>query len=116
MAVFDQFQDDPLADYRDAVERLRDETADELGGQPMLPEKASMLAVMFASLPMIAGLHPAMPVQLGVWQVAVVHLGIWSAVFWLQRQRYNRFHARWHSKVAAHQEGCVPMPAGCARA
>ena len=70
-----------------------------------------VLAVMVASLPMVAALHPAMPIQLGVWQVAVVHLTIWSAVFWLQRQRYNRFHARWHSKVAAHQEACVPLPA-----
>jgi hypothetical protein len=118
MAAVDQTQGDPLArdhnclaDYRDAVERLRGETIDELGGQPMPPEKASMLAVMVASLPMVAALHPAMPVQLGVWQVAVVHLTVWSAVFWLQRHRYNRFHARWHSKIAAHQEACVPLPA-----
>ena len=57
---------DCLDAYRGIVERLRGETIEEPGGQPMLPEKASRRAVMLASLPMVAALHPAMPGQLQV--------------------------------------------------
>ena len=40
---------DWLGGYRAAVDRLREETADELGGQPMPPEAFSMLATLVAA-------------------------------------------------------------------
>ena len=94
-----------LADYRDTVERLRDETIIELGRQPMAPETASMLAVLAASLPIVAALHPANPVTLEVWQVGTILACVWIAVFRLQSSRYERFHAAWSRKVAAHRDG-----------
>jgi hypothetical protein len=101
-----------LADYRDAVERLRDETVDEIGRQPMPPETASMLAVMAASLPIVAALHPANPVTLAVWHVGALLAAVWAGVFWLQRLRYERFHAAWSRKVAAHASAPAAIPAG----
>ena len=92
-----------LVEYRAAVERLRDETIAEIGPQPVAPEMASMVAVMVASLPMLAVVHPSIPVELQVWQVALVPAVVWSTVFWLQRQRYERFHDRLRRKIAAHQ-------------
>jgi hypothetical protein len=106
-----------LADYRDAVERLRGQTVDELGRQPMAPETASMLAVMAASLPIVAALHPANPLTLDVWQVGASLAAVWAGVFWQQRGRYNRFHAAWSRKVAEHGEvAAIPVqPYGCRR-
>ncbi len=100
-----------LADYRDAVERLRGETVDELGPQPMPPETASMLAVLAASLPIVAALHPANPVPLAVWQVAAILAAVWVGIFRLQRTRYDRFHAAWSRKVAAHEPLAIPVEA-----
>ena len=101
-----------LADYRDAVERLRDETVHEIGRQPMPPETASMLAVMAASLPIVAALHPANPVTLAVWHVGALLAAVWAGVFWLQRLRYERFHAAWSRKVAAHASAPAAISAG----
>jgi hypothetical protein len=98
-----------LADYRDTVERLRDETIAELGRQPMPPEKASMFAVMLASLPIIALLHPAIPVHVQVWQIGLTQLTVWVGVFWLQSLRYERFQAHWRRKVAACQPEGAPL-------
>jgi hypothetical protein len=92
-----------LQDYRAAVERLREETIAEIGPQPVAPEAASMIAVMVASLPMVAMLHPSIPLELQVWQVAVVQAAVWGGVFWLQRQRYERFQDRLRRRIAAHQ-------------
>ena len=129
MVRLDRMQSDVMVDvmvydcdcldaYRGIVERSRGETIEELGGQPMLPEKASTLAVMLASLPMVAALHPAMPGQLQVWQVALMQLAVWTAVFWLQRFRYNRFQACWSGKVAvlqeAHRARCRSRSLNCA--
>jgi hypothetical protein len=103
-----------LADYRDTVERLRDETVVELGRQPMPPETASMLAVLAAALPIVAALHPANPVTLEVWQVGAILAAVWLAVFRLQSGRYERFQAAWSHKVAAHRDGellAVPVRA-----
>ena len=102
--------DNCLADYRDAVERLRNETVDELGRQPMPPETASMLAVLAAALPIVAAIHPANPVTLGVWQVGVILAAVWAAVFRVQRSRYERFHAEWSRKVADHGSALVAVP------
>jgi hypothetical protein len=106
-----------LADYRAAVERLRQETAAELGGQPSAPESAAMVAVLVAALPLVALplaalLHPSVPVHLQVWQVGVVQATVWGSVYWHQRRRYDRFHERLRSKIAAHQaaEGAVMAP------
>ena len=99
-----------LADYRDAVERLRDETIDEMGRQPLPPETVSMLAVMLASLPIIAALDPANPVSLGVWQVGAILASVWVGAFWVQRMRYERFHAAWSRKVADHGRFPAAIP------
>ena len=99
-----------LADYRETVARLRDETVDELGRQPMAPEAASMLAVLVASFPIIAALHPANPVDLAVWQVGVTLVAVWAGVFWLQRGRYNRFQDAWSRKVAEHDCAAAAVP------
>ena len=109
MQRFDQIPRDEavetsyLDDYRAAVERLRGETVAEVGGQPMPPEKASMLAVLAASLPLMALLHPAVPVNPHGWLEALALFAVWLVAFRVQRPRYARFHARWHRKVAAHQ-------------
>jgi hypothetical protein len=99
-----------LADYRQTVERLRDETVDEFGRQPMAPETASMLAVLVASFPIVAALHPANPVDLAVWQVGLILVAVWSGVFGLQRGRYNRFQDAWSRKVAAHGSALAAVP------
>lgn len=100
-----------LADYRETVERLRDETVGELGRQPMAPETAAMLAVLVASLPIVAVLHPANPIELAVWQVGVILATVWAGAFWLQRGRYDRFQAAWSRKVADHGSAPVVIPA-----
>jgi hypothetical protein len=108
MQRFDQSVREELAetsyldDYRAAVERLRGETVAEVGGQPMAPETASMLAVLIASLPLLALLHPAIPLQPHVWQHGSALLVVWVLAFRVQSLRYARFHARWHRKIAAH--------------
>ncbi len=116
MVSLDRYQSDAppsdncLADYRDAVERLRTETVDELGRQPMPPETVSMLAVLAASFPIVAALHPANPVALEVWQVGVILAAVWAGAFTLQRLRYDRFHAAWSRKVADHGNGPAAIP------
>ncbi|HRO11158.1 hypothetical protein [Amaricoccus sp.] len=93
-----------LDDYRAAVERLRGETVAEVGGQPMPPEKASMLAVLAAALPLLAvALHPAVPVEPNGLQEGLALLAVWLVAFRVQSPRYARFHACWHRKIAAHQ-------------
>jgi hypothetical protein len=106
-----------LADYRNAVERLRGETIEELGRQPLPPETAAMLAVLGASAPIIAALHPSIPVQLYVWQVAAILVAVWSGVFWIQRRRYDRFQAAWSRKVDEHaaDPAVVPIDVGVFR-
>lgn len=96
--------------YREAVARLHGETVDELGRQPMAPETVAMLAVMAASLPIVAALHPGNPVELAVWQVAVLLVAVWAGAFWLQRGRYDRFEAAWSRKVADHGAGPMVVP------
>jgi hypothetical protein len=103
-------RDDCLDDYRAAVERLLGETVDEFGRQPMPPEKLSMIAVAVASLPMIAIMLPTTPIQLQVWQVGLVQAAAWFFAFRIQSQRYNRFHAAWQRKVAAHRAVAVAVP------
>lgn len=99
--------DSCLADYHAAVERLRTETVDELGRQPMAPEMASMIAVLLAALPIVVALHPANPLTLEVWQVATILAAVWAGAFLAQRTRYDRFHAAWSRKVADH--GSTPL-------
>ena len=98
-----------LADYRETVERLRGETVAELGCQPMLPEKLSMIATAVACLPLVALLLPAVPVEPNVWQVGVVQFAVWITAFQIQRLRYARFHEVWQQKVAAY--AADPQPA-----
>ena len=103
---------DYLDDYRAAVERLRGETAEEIGGQPMTPEKFSMFAVMLASLPLVAMLLPAIPLELHGWQDALALFAVWGVAFRVQSLRYARFQARWSRKIAAHQVAEVRAVAG----
>ena len=100
-----------LADYRTAVERLRGEAAAEVGGQPMLPEALSTIAVMLASLPLLATFLPAIPLEPNGWQQAGALFVVWLVAFRIQSQRYARFHARWRRKIAAHQVAEALVPA-----
>ncbi len=93
---------DWLGDYRAAVDRLREETAAELGGQPMPPEQLSMIAIALAALPLVALMLPIIPVQPATWQVGLVLAVVWTASFRLQCSRYERFQAHWNRKVLAH--------------
>lgn len=104
----DRIQDSPpcddwLAEHRVAIDRLLAETIDEFGPQPMPPEAASMLALLAASLPLMALLLPATPVTLEVWQVGLTLVAVWATVFALQRRRYDRFQAHWQGKLIAHR-------------
>ncbi|MFO1210932.1 MAG: hypothetical protein U1E40_17215 [Amaricoccus sp.] len=103
--------EDWLGTYRDAVDRLREETADEFGGQPMPPEAFSMLATAIAVLPLTAFLLPAAPLDLATWQVGLVLALVWVVAFRLQVGRYARFHDRWDRKVLAHARIAVRVPA-----
>lgn len=94
-----------LAEYRATVDRLHSETVAELGGQPMTPEKASMIAIALACPLLAALMLPAVPLEPHVWQVLMVVVVIWGAVFRIQSWRYERFLARWHGKLAAHDAG-----------
>ena len=107
MAIFDpQPGDDELGEagylefYRSTVERLQRETAHEFGGQPMPPEAFSMIAVLLASLPLMALLHPGIPVDLREWQVGLTMVGVWAVAFFVQRLRYDRFQAKVRHKLA----------------
>ena len=72
-----------------------------------------MLAVMAASLPIVAALHPANPVTLGgLARRRASSPRVWAGVFWLQRLRYERFHAAWSRKVAAHASAPAAIPVG----
>ena len=102
---------DALHDYRATVDRLREETAAELGGQPMPPEKLSMIAMALAALPLVASMLPTVPVELATWQVALVLALVWTASFRLQCGRYDRFEARWNRKVLAHARTVTRPPA-----
>lgn len=111
----DEFQAEEgyLGSYRRAVERLRGETADELGAQPMPPEKLSMFAVAVASLPLIALMHPAISLEPLGWQVAVALAAVWMIAYRVQAPRYRRFQEHWHRKIAAHHaaEAVAPQQA-----
>ena len=107
MAIFQSIPgDDDLAEsgylerYRSTVDRLHRETAAEFGGQPMPPEAFSMIAVLLASMPLMALLHPAVPVTVRDWQVGLTMAGVWFVAFLVQRLRYERFQARVARKVA----------------
>lgn len=100
-----------LAEYRAVVARLHDETEAELGGQPMSPEKLSMIAVALASLPLVALLLPTVPLEPQVWQVAAAEIAVWLAAFRIQSLRYDRFDARLRRKIALHRMlEPVPVP------
>jgi hypothetical protein len=102
---------DALGDYRATVDRLREETAAELGHEPMPPEKLSMIATALAALPLTALMLPPVPVELATWQVALVLALTWTASFRLQCGRYDRFQARWNRKVLAHAGAATPPAA-----
>jgi hypothetical protein len=104
MTELDRTDDRPrdhdwLADYRRAVERLRGETAAELGGQPMPPEALSAIALAVASVPLVALMLPPVPLQPQVWQVGLALAIVWLGAFRIQSVRYARFHDRWRRKV-----------------
>jgi hypothetical protein len=101
---------DALRDYRATVDRLREETAAELGEEPMPPEKLSMIATALAALPLVALMLPTVSVELATWQVALVLALTWTASFRLQCSRYDRFQAQWNRKVLA-QAGAAAQPA-----
>ncbi len=103
---------DGLADYRATVERLRGETAAEFGGQPMPPEKLSMIATAVASLPLVALLLPTSPVEPEVWHLAGAQALVWFAAFRIQSPRYRRFMDMWRGKVAACEFAMVPVQQG----
>ena len=92
-----------LAEYRALVAQLSDETAAEFGGQPMPPEKLSMIAVALASLPLVALLLPTVPLEPQVWQVAAAEIAVWLVAFRIQSLRYHRFDARLRCKIALHR-------------
>ncbi len=94
-----------LESYRSTVDRLHRETAAECGGQPMPPEAISMIAVLIASLPLVALLSPAVPVELRGWQVGLTMAGVWAIAFFVQRLRYDRFQARLARRLAHIAEG-----------
>lgn len=99
---------DGLADYRATVERLRGETAEEFGGQPMPPEKLSMIATAIVSLPLVALLLPTCPLEPQVWHLAGAQALVWCAAFRIQSPRYHRFMSAWRGKVAACEFAMVP--------
>src|SRR3954468_10460330 len=103
--------EDWLGAYRTSVDRLRDETAAELGRQPMPPEAFSMIATAVTAVPLTALMLPAVPFDLATWQVALVLALVWSASFRFQLGRYARFQARWDRKVVAHARA-VPRVRG----
>jgi hypothetical protein len=107
MTIFQSFPGDDdfgessfLERYRSTVDRLHRETAAEFGGQPMPPEAFSMIAVLIASLPVMALLHPALPGMLRDWQVGLTMAAVWFVAFLVQRLRYDRFQARVARKIA----------------
>jgi hypothetical protein len=109
MSVYEHFTIDELPGeegylgvYRATVERLRGETAAELGRQPMPPEKLSMFAVIVAMLPLVALTHPAIPLHASGWGVAVALAAVWLIAYRVQAPRYERFHSHWRQKIAAH--------------
>ena len=120
MPAFDHVPDEepPAADgylqyYRAAVERLRGETEDELGAQPMPPEKLSMFAVAIASLPLVALMHPAIPLQPVGWGVGLALSVVWLIAYRFQARRYERST---RSGAARSPPTTRPKPPPCRRA
>ena len=108
MAAFDTLPDDDpgelrcLADCRATAERLRRETAAEVGAAPMPPEKLAMIATMLASLPLAGLMLPPGPVEVEGWQIGLALLLVWAGVFRLQSLRYARVQVLWQQSFAAH--------------
>ena len=85
---------DPVIACRRRLDRLRREAVLELGPQPMIPEKFSMLAMMLASAPLVLALQFDLPVRLAAVQVALALPAVWLGAYLYQRARYERFQAR----------------------
>ncbi|MFO1142342.1 MAG: hypothetical protein U1E59_08125 [Amaricoccus sp.] len=102
---------DWLGDYRAAVDRLSEETADEFGGQPMPPEAFSMLATLVAALQLSALMLPWVPFEPATWEVGLALALVWAAAFRFQVDRYARFEERLDRKVLAHARSAVRVPA-----
>jgi hypothetical protein len=85
---------DCLTACRRQLDRLRHEAAAELGPQPMVPEKFSMLAMMLASAPLVALVHLDPAHRLAALETGVALLAVWLAALQFQRVRYDRFQAR----------------------
>jgi hypothetical protein len=84
---------DCLAACRRRLDRLHREAAVELGPEPMVPEKFSMLAMMLVSVPlsMLVHLDPGHRLAL---ETGVALLVVWLAALQFQRIRCDRFEAR----------------------
>ena len=118
MPAFDTLPDDDpgellcLADCRAAAERLRLETAAEVGAAPMPPEKLAMLATMLASLPLAGLMLAPVPIDVHGWQIGLGLLLVWAGVFRLQSLRYARFQTLWQQSFAAHVLAGIGEPPG----
>ena len=93
---------DCLAACRHRLDRVTREAAAELGPRPMIPEKFSMLAMMLASVPLMALLHLDPAHRLPAFEMGIVLSAVWHGALQFQRVRYDRFEARWESAVRAH--------------
>jgi hypothetical protein len=85
---------DPLIACRRRLDRLRREAVAELGPQPMIPEKFSMLAMMLASVPLVLLVQLDLPGRFAALEVGLALPSVWLAAFLYQRARYDRFQAR----------------------
>jgi hypothetical protein len=83
-----------LAACRRRLDRVHCEAAAELGPQPMMPEKFSMLAMMLASVPLVALLHLDVTHRFAALEVGGALLAVWLGALRFQRFRYDRFEAR----------------------
>jgi hypothetical protein len=83
---------DPLASFRRRLDA-------ELGPEPMIPEKFSMLALAFAAGPLALLAQVDLPVRSAAFGLGAALPAVWLAAFLYQRLRYDRFEARWNLRA-----------------
>jgi hypothetical protein len=85
---------DPKPDL-DPLDAFRRQLDAELGPEPMIPEKFSMLALALVGGPLALFAQIDLPVRLAALELGAALPAVWLAAFLYQRLRYDRFEARW---------------------
>jgi hypothetical protein len=99
---------EPDLDPLDAFRRRLDA---ELGPEPMIPEKFSMLVLALAGAPLVLLAQLDLPMPLAAFELGATLPAVWLGAFLYQRLRYDRFEARWSLRARLALADQDPSPA-----